>query len=183
MQIHRHWSAGGLQWAEPTNPDAHKASAPGDFVSRVIHAYLHVYWTLDNGNWRISEWHARGRPMGAKPGDKTQVPQQYGWQYKFDACNMSFSPRNLTIVSVVLSYVRRDVTYACRARWEMAMQVGWGRNETVGTLLMWTGTRFARWSRRLRRTLILSILRRTDALWLHTRLAWSRATTVARCLS
>lgn len=49
--------------------------------------------------------------MGAKPGDKTQVPQQYGCQYKFDACNMSFSPRNLTSVSVVSRYARRDVTF------------------------------------------------------------------------
>lgn len=60
------------------------------------------------------------RPMRAKPGDKTQVPQQYGCQYKFDACNMSFSPRNLTSVSVVSRYARRDVTFACPAmrRWQ-----------------------------------------------------------------
>lgn len=61
--------------------------------------------------------------MGAKPGDKTQVPQQYGCQYKFDACNMSFSPRNLTSVSVVSRYARRNVTFACPAmrRWQRVL--------------------------------------------------------------
>lgn len=41
---------------------------------------------------------------------------------------MSFSPRNLTTVSIVSRYARRDVTLACSARWETAMQVGWRRN-------------------------------------------------------
>lgn len=74
----------------------------------------------EGGDWSAGGWHARCRPMGAKPGDKTQVPQQYGCQYKFDACNMSFSPRNLTSVSAVSHYARRDVTFACPAmrRWQ-----------------------------------------------------------------
>lgn len=80
-------------------------------------------------NGVICDWpgwgtHAQRRPMGAEPGDKTQVPQQYGWQYKFDACNMSFSQRNLASVSTVSRYARRDVTFACAARRETAMQVG-----------------------------------------------------------
>lgn len=82
------------------------------------------------GRWLAGrQLHAPGQPIGAKPGDKTQVHQQYGCQYKFDACNMSSSPRNLTSVSVVSRYERRDVTLACLARWETAMQVGWRRNE------------------------------------------------------
>jgi len=58
--------------------------------------------------------------MGVKPGDKTQVHQQYGCQYKFDACNMSFSPRNLTSVSVVSHYARHDVIFVCPAmrKWQ-----------------------------------------------------------------
>lgn len=68
--------------------------------------------------------HAHGQPIRVKPGDKTQVHQQYGCQYKFDACNMSFSPRNLTTVSVVSRYARRNVILACSARWETAMRVG-----------------------------------------------------------
>lgn len=51
------------------------------------------------------------RPMRRKPGDKIQVPQQYGCQYKCDACKMGLSPRYLTTANVVLCYARRNVTF------------------------------------------------------------------------
>lgn len=91
---------------------AHRRRVPSPALAQLLNG--------EDSDWSASGWHARRWPMGAKPGDKTQVPQQYGCQYKFDPCNMSFSPRNLTSVSVVSRYARRDVTFACPAmrRWQ-----------------------------------------------------------------
>jgi len=75
-------------------------------------------------DWTSDETYAKQRPMGMELEDKTQVPQQYGRQYKFDACNMSFSPGSFTIVSRVLCYMQRDVTFMCAVRWETAMRLG-----------------------------------------------------------
>lgn len=64
--------------------------------------------------------------MRVKLGDKTQVPLQHGCQYKFDACNMRFSPKNLTssLSSCRLfRNIQRNVIFGESIQWETAMRV------------------------------------------------------------
>lgn len=77
-------------------------------------------------DWSIDRRDARNPPMGAKSGDKSQVPLQYGCQYKFDACNMRSSPKNLTnspSIRRLFRNTQRNVIFEESVQWETAMRV------------------------------------------------------------